>query len=80
MSDIVDKLIEIVRETPLLRSMCCGITEEADDIDTLRREFSKVLRPLEDRLAEEIKWGHARCTPDNCVSSGTDCPAREGTC
>ena len=29
------------------------------------------------RLAEEMKWGHRFCTPDNCVSSGTDCPARE---
>ena len=29
----------------------------------------------ERRLAEEITWGHRFCTPDNCVSSGTDCPA-----
>ena len=30
---------------------------------------------LESRLAEEIKWGHRNCEPDDCKSSGTDCPA-----
>ena len=30
---------------------------------------------LKERLAIEIKWGHQNCTPENCLSSGEDCPA-----
>jgi hypothetical protein len=37
------------------------------------------VRWLESRLAEEIKWGHLECTPDNCMSSGTDCPSQPNT-
>ena len=36
---------------------------------------SERVRELERRLAEEIKYGHAQCTMDNCASSGVDCPA-----
>ncbi len=31
---------------------------------------------LERRLEEEIKHGHRLCKPDDCCSSGTDCPAQ----
>jgi hypothetical protein len=34
------------------------------------------INELELRLAEEVKWGHRNCSRDNCLSSGTDCPAR----
>jgi hypothetical protein len=33
------------------------------------------IRWLAQRLDEEIKWGHRKCTRDDCKSSGTDCPA-----
>jgi hypothetical protein len=49
-------------------------------ITTLERELAAMtarVQLAERRLAEEIKWGHRCCTPDNCVSSGTDCPARK---
>lgn len=44
--------------------------KEGADYHTLR-----YVRWLEDRLDDEIKWGHRHCTPENCVSSGVDCPA-----
>jgi hypothetical protein len=44
--------------------------KDGADYHTLR-----YVRWLEFRLAEEIKWGHRDCQPDNCMSSGTDCPA-----
>jgi hypothetical protein len=39
------------------------------------RGDAKRIRQLENRLAEEIKWGHRNCTHDDCKSSGSDCPA-----
>ena len=39
--------------------------------------LAEVVR-LTKRLNEEIKWGHRNCTRDNCLSSGTDCPAIGG--
>ena len=33
------------------------------------------IRWLAQRLDEEVKWGHRKCTHDDCKSSGTDCPA-----
>lgn len=48
--------------------------EAADRLEELERE---VIR-LRARLSEEIKWGHRLCTPGNCESSGTDCPANAG--
>jgi len=50
-----------------------------DRVKTLEAKLADMTAELaiaKQRLAEEIKWGHRFCTPDNCVSSGTDCPAR----
>jgi len=39
------------------------------------RELEAEIERLKERLAIEIKWGHQNCTPENCLSSGEDCPA-----
>lgn len=48
------------------------------DIAQLRADNEQLearIKELERRLAEEIHYGHRKCVPGNCVSSGTDCPA-----
>ena len=44
-------------------------------LDDVRAAHRAEVDRLAARLAEEIKWGHARCTPEVCQSSGVDCPA-----
>ncbi len=44
-------------------------------LDGVRAAHRAEVDRLAARLAEEIKWGHARCTPEVCQSSGVDCPA-----
>ena len=48
-----------------------GVKEIEITLAAAQREIERLKR----RLASEIKWGHRKCTPDNCTSSGEDCPA-----
>jgi hypothetical protein len=47
------------------------VQESAAKIAALESDLAEAGK----RLAEEIKWGHRNCKPDNCLSSGIDCPA-----
>jgi hypothetical protein len=51
----------------------CELCAKDAETAALKRQVEVMAK----RLSQEITWGHRNCTPDNCVSSGIDCPANE---